>query len=220
MSDEALDEFSSELKQRIEKFYTQHGYQLGWRLLASPKATLQTADIALIGQTPGGDRDYPEHPNFCTRPGESAYRDEVWGDYRRGEAPLQKQVCVLFDRLGVAPHDVLSGHFVPFRSPEYDELRHKKEAEAFSRKLWQDIFDVAKPKLVIALGGVAFAGLHGILQGTEIEKISIDWGKVSARRADCNQCVLVGLPHFSRFPIMSRKNSAEGLNRAFRGFLR
>lgn len=46
--------FCSGLRARIETFEREHGYGLGWRLLASPAAVLEKADIAFIGLNPAG----------------------------------------------------------------------------------------------------------------------------------------------------------------------
>lgn len=189
-------------------------------MLASPASTLKTADIALIGLNPGGNRIYEEHPDFCMPPGESSYLDEEWGNYARGQAPLQKQVRSLFQKLDRQPEDVLCGEFIPFRSPNIKALPNRKPATEFAREWWRDIFNETKPKLVMTLGMDAFYALHNVLDGREPEKISINWGRVKARRAACRHCVLVGIPHLSHYKIINREKSAEALEQMFTGFLR
>lgn len=214
-----FETFCADLKARIDTAYNDLGYEIGWRLLASPKATLQTADTALIGLNPGGDRIPDDHPYFCMPPGKNSFRDEQWGTHEFGQAPLQKQVQSLFKKLNRRPEDVLCGEFIPFRSPEINALPNRKIAEEFARALWRDIFDITHPKLVMTLGKNVFYALHGVLGGSEIEEISINWGNVKARRTQCRDCVLVGVPHLSHFGFINRKESAQPLSKMFKEFL-
>lgn len=208
----------TDLEQRIENEYNRLGFEKGWRLLASPAATLQMADTALIGLNPGGDRDFPDHPRLCMLEGESSFVDEIWGHHQRGDAPLQKQVCALFQKLGRAPHEVLCGEFIPFRSRSYRELAHKEEAREFARELWREILGETKLRLIIALGMVAFEELNGLLGGAEAEEIPICWGCVKARRTVYGETTLVGVPHLSQYKFVNRPESQEGLKQMFRGF--
>lgn len=207
-----LEAFCADLERRIEDEYKRLGYGIGWRLLASPKTTLKSANIALIGLNPGGDRDYPEHPRFSMPVGKSSYVDEKWGNHQRGKAPLQNQVRSIFTKLGAEPHEVLCGEFIPFRSRNYRELAHKKEARAFARELWRDIFAETKPELIMAMGMVAFEELNNLLGGVEAKKIPINWGRVKARHTVYSDTTLVGIPHLSQYRFINREESQEGLN--------
>ncbi len=53
----------------------------------------------------------------------NAYVDETWGDRDGPTHTMQRQLRLMFDRLRLRPDDVLSGVFVPFRSPTWAALR-------------------------------------------------------------------------------------------------
>ncbi len=67
--------FAASLERRIRKAYEESGNVLGWRFLSSPAGTLDSAEVALIDQNPGGDRQPDDHPEFAMEKG-SAYEEE------------------------------------------------------------------------------------------------------------------------------------------------
>lgn len=222
MASPPLSPFAAGLQKQIEQTYDDLGYQLGWRLLASPAQVLDGARIAVIDQNPGWSEIPADHPSFATAPGVSAYVDEAWGRHPRGEHPLQQQLQALFRLLRVEPVEVLAGHIVPFRAPSWTKLEHKKEAEALGEEIWGAILAQAKPKLVIALGDRAQKGVENILQPQNIVATRIEWAEYKGYRGSFltnGGGVYVGLPHPSQFKIMRRPKSAAALRILFNGFL-
>ena len=69
--------FAASLERRIRKAYEKSGNVLGWRFLSSPAGTLDSAEVALTDQNPGGDRQPDDHPEIAIEKG-SAYEDEKW----------------------------------------------------------------------------------------------------------------------------------------------
>lgn len=187
---------------------------LGWRLLYSPRRVLSGARVAFLGLNPGGRSLRPEHGEFSSEAG-SAYRREVedWGT----SSPLQDQVMALFQRLNVSPEDVLAGNLVPFRSPSEDTLAGAMDAIAFGRNLWKDIFNKVRPSVVVTMGGTANREVSALLGVKNIRSYPTGWGNYTATRGQFTGGTWVGLPHLSRFGIMTRSASGEALDQLFTG---
>ena len=202
--------FADTLRDEIAEAYERSGNGMGWRLLYSPPAVLDGADIAFIGLNPGGITYGAWVGEFAMKEG-SAYCVESWAGSPQGESRLQKQVRALFERLNVRPEDVLAGNLVPYRSPDWAALRDPDDAVAFGAQLWGRILERAKPPVVITMGGAATRIVGDLLGVAGLEKHAIGWGKVSATRGTFGGGVLIGLPHLSRFSIMTREASQRGL---------
>lgn len=187
---------------------------LGWRLLYSPERVLSHADVAFIGFNPGGHFANPDHGQFSAESG-SAYRKEVesWG---RSSA-LQEQVMALFGRLGVQAEDVLAGNLVPFRSPSEKSLPEKAEAILFGRALWEEIFEHVRPSLVVSMGAKANREVSRILVVNDAEKYPTGWGTYTASRGTFEGGTWIGLPHLSRFTVLTRAASKAAMDYLFRG---
>ena len=202
------------LRERIEAAYRISGNKLGWRLLYSPEAVLDGAEIAFIGLNPGGREKPADHAEFCMERG-SAYAREGWAGHAPAESPLQRQVLLLFKKLGVRREDVLAGNLVPFKSPDWTRLSNSAQALSFGRALWRDILHQVAPKLVVSMGEVtneAVAGLPGVRRLTFVR---VNWGNVSASEATFDRGKFIGLPHLSRFGIVSRPESLSPLRNVF-----
>lgn len=208
------NEFTKNLKQRIDNAYLARGNRLGWRLFYSPPHVLDGAPVAFVGLNPGGDYMPAEHGEFAMNRG-SAYTDEAWGA-APGDAKLQRQVRALFARLDVPAEDVLAGNLVPFRSPSWEAMPDRRAALAFGKALWADILDRARPRLVVAMGRVTIHALAEVLHIEHLESVPLGWGSVTGRRGNYRDGAFVGLPHLSRFAVINRAESENGLKRLLR----
>lgn len=198
----------------IDAEYRLRGHRLGWRLLASPWETTRGAKVAFIGLNPGGGSDDGTHPALCTDAC-SAYEAESWAGHPPGRAPLQKQVLALFRMLGVAPQEVLAGNIIPFRSRSLDALGHRAEALRFGREIWRTLLHRASPELVVAMGKDSYLTLSEILRAAPEAEFPAGWGRQVIRVARGPHCRLVGMPHLSRFPIVTRPQSRAAIMQAF-----
>lgn len=204
----------SDLEERIRLAYEESENHLGWRFLYSPATVLSGAETAFVGLNPGGSVAEPDM--FATEVG-SAYCCEHWCGAERGQSPLQKQVQAIFERLGVSPEKVLAGNFVPFRSPDWHSLKQPAQALEFGRLLWRDVLSIAKPRVIITMGALVTKEMAAMLGVKPIQKIPIGWGSVSASRSGAKGVTLIGLPHLSRYRVMGRHESREGVDRLFAG---
>ncbi|NJL50337.1 MAG: hypothetical protein HC909_01070 [Blastochloris sp.] len=207
---DSRDVFCAEIIRDIDRAYAVSANRIGWRFLASPAETLDGAEVAFIGLNPGGSHEPPDHPRFCVSCG-SAYADERWGNFGPGQAPLQRQVLALFEMLGEKPDAVLAGNLVPFRSPNWSTLTDKETSLEFGRQLWTRVLRRAKPKLIVGMGEIVFKMLSQIVIASQSERIPVGWDAVRATRARFDGGIVVGLPHLSRFPIVTRPSSSAPL---------
>jgi hypothetical protein len=209
-----VDRYCEALRERIEGAYLTSGNSLGWRLLASPASVLEGAEIAFLGLNPGGSTRPKDHSELSMECG-SAYVRERWGNGLPGESPLQKQVRALFKRLGIEPDRVIAGNLVPFRSPSWADLNNREASLRFGEQLWGEILDRARPRLVIGMGRETYVSLCRILGATAAQSVPVGWGNVAATRAVFKGGLLIGLPHLSRFGIVTRAKSEAALQELF-----
>lgn len=206
------------LECEIQTAYAQSGNTLGWRFLYSPASTLNGTDVAFIGLNPGGKIKNPKHYGFATPEGQSAYINESWAGNAPGDSPLQLQVRALFERLDVAPHKVLAGNIVPFRSQSLATLVNKDWSLEFGCNLWRKVLKQAKPRLVVCMGNDAERQLVKVLNAKYPKSELLGWGAQVGRLYEYEGGCFVRLPHLSRFALMKRAASQTGLDRLFKSF--
>lgn len=131
---EALDDEPLVKAAAIESEYRRLGYSYGWRFITCPERNADHAKLLLVSLNPAGRA---QHGPAWSQESGSAYLVEAWGDLPVGAAKLQRQVQAMFSLLDLSPDEVFSAHYVPFRSPSWDALARRDEAEAFSHGLWQ-----------------------------------------------------------------------------------
>lgn len=189
----------------IQASYDAFGLTQGWRFLTSPQRTLESARVAIVTLNPGGERDLERGlaERWSCEAG-SAYRVESWGDQAVGADPLQRQIQRLCQMLGEAPDDVLSGHFVPFRSRDWASLPRCDEAALFGLELWRWVLARAPARLIVCIGktvaGDGIAAAAG--DALQLAPVPTGWGSTTIDRyltADGRR--IVALPHLSRFRL-------------------
>ena len=198
----------------IEKAYQESGNQLGWRFLYSPIPSLEDADVAFLGLNPGGASEDKKNPCFAPRTG-SAYETEQWGNYAPGQSPLQQQVRGLFAKIRVEAKDVLSGNLIPFRSASLRSLKNRGYCFEYGAALWSQVLRMSRPGLIIGMGRDVERILVRILDASQQRRVQMNWGKVSGRCWSFPGGTLVVLPHLSRFRVITREASQQGLAELF-----
>ncbi len=207
--------FAANLKADIAKSYKASRHKLGWRLLYSPTHVLDHADVAFIGLNPGGNGVDSAHGEFAMESG-SAYCLERWGGKDPGGSILQQQVQAVCARLKVEPEHVLAGNLVPFRSSNWASLTDKRGALAFGQSIWTRILERAEPRIVVTMGRDAAKQVSRMLNVRNIERHTLAWGSISGLRGRYPGGAFVGLPHLSRYTVMTRAASQPGLGALFR----
>jgi hypothetical protein len=115
--------------------------------------------------------------------------------------------------LGERPEAVLAGNLVPFRSPSWDTLPRRDDALSFGEAIWREILSHANPSIVVAMGVKTMSALRDILHVTRTERIPLNCGEVCGERGGFGNGTLIGIPHLSRFGVITRPASAPGLTR-------
>lgn len=212
-----LSQFAHDLQSQIEAEYAASGNGLGWRLLYSPMRVLDRARVAFVGLNPGGTILPEDHAQFAM-PSGSAYVLESWVGAPSGTNPLQCQVRALFEHLDVPPADVLAGNLVPFRSPDFRRLRNRRTSLCFGEFLWTKILTRAQPEIVVTMGREVTTSINRVLNCNGVKRIDLCWGRVTGIRSQYANGLHVGLPHLSRYRVVTRKQSQAGLNELFQPF--
>ncbi|HWU64737.1 MAG TPA: uracil-DNA glycosylase family protein [Ensifer sp.] len=203
---------TNDFRDLIEAAYQRSRNTLGWRFLYSPERTLCGARVAFIGLNPGGSTEDDTHGRYAMDSG-SAYSNESWAGYAPGESSLQRQVLALFKKLDIKPEHVLAGNLVPFRSPDWRSLKDRKASVQFGMELWVEALRSAKPSIVITMGTQATRIVAELLGVESLTKQHIGWGRVAAYSARYDGGWLIGLPHLSRFGVITRPQSSEALEK-------
>ena len=191
----------------IEAEYRRLGHKLGWRLFTCSVTNIVTADTALITINPGGDK--LEESLWALETG-SAYTDESWKNKPPGEAQLQRQVKRMFELMNVCPANVLSGYFVPFRSPNWGALQEKPASLAFGTQIWRDILSEARPKTTVAFGKDLANHIATLLNATDRRQHQAGWGDQTIDTYSYGSSgKLIVLPHLSRFALFNRMESEQ-----------
>jgi hypothetical protein len=224
----------SQIKNTIIKNEELLNHKIGWRFINSSIETIQkNSGIGIITLNPGGKKY--EQPVFALNNRKNAYLDENWGNFSKGQDPLQIQIKALFKEINKRwsynsdykelMRDSFMAHLIPYRSNSYDDLSNKKATIFISKEIWTSFvnskfFDF---KIIICIGKKQFKILEEILTNeTNFEKmnsklISTGWGnyqsEISTFSNSTKKFKLVYLQHLSRFKIFNRKEGEESVKK-------
>lgn len=188
-------------------------------ILYSSHETLAEADIYFLGYNPGGSDGQPISNsilNMLTSQSNS-YLDEDWsnglGNFKKGQATLQKNVKLLITSLGYDLRTVCASNLIFAQS-----VNVKGVSSALADICWpvhEAIIDIVKPKVLLVFGNgnpSPFSYLHNKFQD-EIEYVESghgDWQiKTFKANIDGRWVRIIGFPHFSYY---SPKNKEKMLN--------
>ncbi len=231
------DKIFQDIVDQIKNFEQEYGYELGWRFLTCSKAVLKSnPKVAFITLNPGGSRVRDDHPSASCENG-NAYLVESWKNQRPGESLLQKQVQKMFDKIREKANchggmrklieSTLSGYFIPFRSPNRNDLKHKKEAFDFGEKIWLKILETVQPELFICIEKETAKRLKKIIETTydlpesKSYKLQTGWGNYTADIFEFGsnaEVKLLRLPHLSRFTLFTSKKCEKEVDNIFSRF--
>ena len=223
----------NQLIKEIESEYTKSNNNLGWRFLSTSKATLEkNSGIFLVTLNPGGRKIIPGHGVASCEDG-CAYITESWKGKSTGTSLLQQQFRLLFKELAThldyddhikLMESSVCGHFIPFRSPDYQSLKNKKQAVDLGKRIWSKIFSFNIPTVAICIDKKTykyFSELLLIVGCSIIESVElpIGWGKYNATVAKYKNSgditTLIRFPHLSGFAIFGREKSTKNIKVIF-----
>ncbi|WP_312136365.1 hypothetical protein [Brevundimonas sp.] len=195
----------------------------GWSFMYVPQERLHTAKVMLVGLNPGGRELNPPINEWHYEAGINAYVDEAWAGLEAGQHPLQQQVSLLFEAMGVDASEVFAANFVPFRSPSWRDLDDPIGALEFSQDLWRHMISLSPARLFLSLGKEAGRQVAAVTGSTYQASYPVGWGRqtIDAFSNDQGQIVL-SLPHLSRFRVFGngRTQAAEVVQRTVREMYR
>jgi hypothetical protein len=198
----------------IEQEYRRLGYSAGWRFITCPVRNIHTAKTVIITLQPAGSTQHG--PDWSQEDG-SAYIHESWDGQPVGSDMLQHQFQEMCKLLAVDPESVLSGHFIPFRSPTWEATPKQQDAIRLGRQLWSWVFGRAKFERIICIGKKIVGGEVADLLGVSHKReIPVGWGSCTATTGQTKDgAQFVALPHLSRFKLFGRPASEAPLRAIF-----
>lgn len=224
-----MDDRKEELHAKIEKEYTDLGYQNKWALLFSDYHNLWNPEYTLtfFGLNAAGP-DGAEYGNSAIAtdtPVESpnAYLDQKWGSNEESYNALQYQIIELYKVLAEAVETThedlmrksLMANWIPFRTPGRPGLKVKKRTLALSNDIWRPRIEEYLDGMHICISPETFNGVSNILETVDYQRNELNswqglvgWWNVSYEvsqysRGD-RQAVVVRFPHLSTYKIFSR----------------
>jgi hypothetical protein len=117
--------------------------------------------------------------------------------------------------------ETLAANFCPFRSPDWNRLASRNGSIGFSRELWADVLDVARPRVLVCLGDTAGHHLTDVMDRKGWRLVDtpseggIGWGdyryRLSRYASVSGATLVVRIPHLSRFRIFGRPQSRHAV---------
>ena len=192
-------------------------------ILYSSHETLKPGDVYLLGFNPGGSDGYPidQSINQLLTNTTNAYLDDSWKSQNRvwakGEAPLQKRIRWVLERIKLKPKNVCASNLIFFQSRKASDISF-----SLAKQCWpvhEAILSIVKPKLIIAFGNSSkspYGYLHSILGGKE-ESFPSGHGNWQVKgfnsQIDRRDVYVAGLPHLSRYSPIGKDHVIEWLSK-------
>ena len=190
------------------------GARMGWSFMYCSEARLKTARLGIIGLNPGADVEpSAEQTNQASwdlgREG-LAYVDQPWG-VDGAFNPLQVQIKLLLEALGITSDEVFAAQLVPFRSQSWKCLPNAYDAVKACRPLWEHIAQESPNiRLWISLGKEAGRELAKVLGASGSKRMNVGWRRHFAELYQTpDGRVVLALPHLSRFKLLSTDDQTE-----------
>lgn len=189
------------------------------KVLYSSDATLCAGDLYVLGYNPGGHTDLPsiakDLESFVGRQS-NAYCDEEWGDYARGNAPIQRRLQWLMKELSLDIHRTCASNLIFLRSKSAMGVNYPQDA-ALCWPVHRAILNVVKPKVILCLGmghpsAYSFIRDHAFDVGSIATEESFFSGHkpwnchATFGRIDARPTTVVGIPHLARYKIVDKKD--------------
>ncbi|MEN8108648.1 MAG: hypothetical protein ABFS22_11660 [Pseudomonadota bacterium] len=192
-------------------------------ILYSSHETLKPNDVYLLGFNPGGEggNTLSSSIDQLLENQANAYLDECWGNrnasWKKGEAPLQKRVCWLLERLGFEPREVCASNLIFLRSRDAKGINYRLAEQCWP--VHEAIMKIVKPKLILAFGNSKvspYRYLYRMFGGTEEDNTPPsghgNWRIRGFETEIDNQPIYVaGLPHLSRYNITGQESVIDWL---------
>ena len=190
-------------------------------ILYSSHTTLKPGDVYLLGFNPGGEGGSPlrECINGMLHSDVNAYLDESWenrnGVWAPGEAPLQKRVSWLLERVIGNPREVCATNLIFVRSRLAANISYELVQQCWP--VHEAILRIVQPKLIVAFGNSAkspYSYLRSIFGGSgkEFPSGHGNWAlKGFESTLNGRDIYVAGLPHLSRYSPIGKNHLVKWL---------
>ena len=195
---------------------------LSGEVLYSAASTLRPGEVYLLGHNPGGDARNPNLPTVGGSLDElptktiNSYLDTLWGGRWEGQAPLQRRVIWLLERLGLDPREVAASNLIFPRSRD----AAGSEFHKFATMCWpvhEQILGIVRPQLVIVYGNSGQSPYRFLFKqfaaGTDKCYPSGHGDWVCRTFVAPGRFRVVGVPHMSRYDISAHNAVATWIKR-------
>lgn len=190
----------------LEEQEPRRGYSDGFKLLYSPWSVIELTDMLFLSLNPGNDPS-GEFMRVAS--------DERGNSYLVQRDAKHSPIAVQFQRLcsfvGRDPEEVLTGVIMPFRTPNWNPLRDRKNI-AVTRPFWQHVTSEQKIRHIFCMGREVEEEAVALTNAVLVQEIAANWGKLSIRRYEAENGVQIyGLLHFSTYKMFQRPQCVQQL---------
>jgi hypothetical protein len=196
-----------------------HLSQMKGGVLYSNISTLKKGKFYFLGVNPGGTNADSILENIDFKGDKESHFLEAWdngnGEYESGEAPLQKRVIELFEKVDTSIINVCSSNLIFRQSKDLKELEGGlvKNANICWKVHELLVNEIVQPKYIISHGGFVYDYLVNN-QGFKKEKIfESGHGSWTIKVAKKDDITLINLPHLSYYtPFTKNEKKQKALN--------
>ena len=209
-----LDIDKEDILAEIKRLASQDKFNDGYKLLYCRWELLETASHVFLSLNPG-----QAQPDTNLELIEDSRGNSYEVERFTTRSPITEQFITLYSRLGIQTNQVLTGAFVPFRSPNWASLTktQRRTGILFAEGFWGTA--LLNRTTIICCGFEVYRNVKRLIAPNVRDELTHSgWGNVNLRlfRANCNKCSIIGLPHLSRYRLLTNPESREILLNFFK----
>jgi hypothetical protein len=190
---------------------------LSGEVLYSAASTLRPGEVYLLGHNPGGSARDDRLPRVgasldgLPKKRTNSYL-QSWNGRVPSQAPLQRRVIWLLERLGFNPAEIAASNLIFPRSRDAAASRFRD----YSRLCWpvhEQILDIVRPRLIIAYGNGGQSPYRFLYR--QFAASAEDCRPSGHRPWVCRSFLVagrfrvVGIPHLSRYDISAHEDVVQ-----------
>jgi hypothetical protein len=200
---------------KIENIEKPYSFNLGYKLLYCPWATIETATHAFVSLNPAKKTPFDAEMRCVSEERGNSYIVER----HTTKSPITEQFILLTDLLAISPENILTGVAHPFRSDDWNHFNsvQKQIGLELGFEFWKKVLDQGKITTVI-ISGTDISNMFVEHMGARFEtKLASGWGRTSLTRHRTQSDIeIISLPHLSRFKLLSRSACYNPLKEIFK----
>lgn len=187
-------------------------YTLGWKFLFCPWKTIQEAKVAFLSLNPGRASAHADLRVVSDERGNSyvVERDTT-------VSPITEQYLELCKLVNIDASAVLAGVIMPFRTQQWAPRRDAAGLEV-GKQFWREVLPETKLRTIFAVGRVTAKTIAELCGARAAGELPAGWGscRISLYEDGAGRRI-IGLPHLSRFRLLSTKRGRQQISQAYSG---